>query len=252
MNRFVCEPNLPISCSALIYGEKYAGILEKSLNSLLIESILLPDNPDIDRRLSGHADLSVLHAGGERLFLAPYLKGSGFASQLQSQGAVLGFPVSAQASNYPWDAQLNCCVAGQRLICNPKIAAHDIVDYLTNIDNKSLLPVRQGYSRCAVCMVDGESIITSDRGIASAAEADGLQVLLIHEGHIRLDGYAYGFIGGATFKLASDKLAFTGQLDSHPDRDVITRFLAERGVEPVYLSREPIFDIGSAIPLFEN
>jgi len=252
MSRFVSEPNLPDSCSTLIYGKKYAGILEKSLDSLHIESVLLPDNPDIDRRLSGHADLSVLHAGGERLFLAPYLKGSAFASQLQSRGAALDFPAAQQEHVYPRDAQLNCCVVGKHVICNPKTAARDIVDYLTIADNKSLLPVRQGYSRCAVCVVDGGSVITSDRGIAAAARAEGLRVLLIQEGHIRLDGYAYGFIGGAAFKLASDKLAFTGSLDLHPDRDAIRCFLAERGVEPVYLSHEPLFDIGSAIPLFEN
>lgn len=252
MNCFVSEPNLPVSCSALIYGEKNAEILEETLNSLHIKSILLPDNPDIDKRLSGHADLSVLHTGGKRFFLAPFLKGSAFASRLQSRGAVLDFPVTQQEREYPGDAQFNCCVVGKRLICNPKTAASGIVDYLTNTAGKRLLPVRQGYSRCAVCIVDGESIITADRGIAKAAQADGLRVLMIHEGHIRLDGYAYGFIGGAAFKLSSDKLAFTGQLDSHPDRDTILRFLAERGVEPVYLSREPIFDIGSAIPLFEN
>lgn len=252
MSRFVSEPNLPVSCSVLIYGKKYAGILEESLNSLHIESILLPDNPDIDRRLSGHADLSVFHAGGERLFLAPYLKGSAFASRLECRGALLDFPVVQQGQVYPGDAQFNCCVVGQRLICNPKTAAGNIVDYLTSVDNKSLIPVRQGYSRCAVCIVNSESIITSDRGIAAAARADGQQVLLIQEGHIRLDGYAYGFIGGAAFKISSDKLAFTGSLDAHPDRDAILRFLAERGVEPVYLSREPLFDIGSAIPLFEN
>ena len=252
MSLFVSEPNLPVSCSSLIYGKKYAGILEKSLDSLHIESILLPDNPDIYEHLSGHADLSVLHAGGERLFLAPYLKGSAFASQLQSRGALLVFPVMRQECAYPGDAQFNCCVVGQRVICNPKTVAKSIVAYLKNSGMKNLIPVRQGYSRCAVCMVDSESIITADRGIAKAARADGLQVLLIQEGHIRLDGYAYGFIGGAAFKLSSDKLAFTGSLDSHPDRDAILRFLYARGVEPVYLSHEPVFDIGSAIPIFEN
>jgi hypothetical protein len=101
MSRFVSEPNLPVSCSVLIYGKKYAGILEKSLDSLHIESILLPDNPDIYEHLSGHADLSVLHAGGERLFLAPYLKGSAFASRLECRGALLDFPVVQQHVLWP-------------------------------------------------------------------------------------------------------------------------------------------------------
>ena len=72
MKRFTRVPNLPVNSSAVIYGEKYAGKLRKTLDNLHIESILLPDNPDIDPRLAGHTDLSVFHAGGERLFLAVF------------------------------------------------------------------------------------------------------------------------------------------------------------------------------------
>lgn len=252
MSPFISEPNLPQGCSSLIYGEKYARKLEVALDSQHIESILLPDNPDLDPRLSGHADLSVLHEGDEKLFLAPYLKGSAFADLLQARGALLQFPEARQSRDYPDDAQLNVCILGKHVICNPKTAAAGIVDYLTNGSNKRCVPVRQGYSRCAVCVVDSDSIITADRGISAAAEANGLHVLLIRPGYIRLDGYPYGFIGGASCKLASNKLAFTGILDAHPDREAILGFLSERGIEPVCLTREPAFDIGSAIPILEN
>lgn len=252
MKRFVASPNLPLNCSEIIYGGKYAGILKTALDSLHIGSILMPDNPHVDPRLAGHADLTVLHAGGEKLFLAPYLKGSAFAEDLKAQGAQLVFPRFQQNSSYPADVQFNVSLIGKYMIGNPKTAAAEFVDYLTNGAGRNVIPVRQGYSRCAVCIVDSESIITADRGIAAAASAGGLQVLLIHEGHVRLDGYAYGFIGGASFKLASDKLVFTGKLDLHPDRDGILTFLTERGIEPIYLTQEPIFDIGSAIPIIEN
>ena len=251
MSCFVRVPNLPNACSAVVYGEKYAEILEKSLESLHIKSILLPDNPDIDSRLSGHADLSILHAGGEKLFLAPYLEGSAFAERMRIQGAELRFPVQRQKRDYPEDAQLNICISGKHMICNPKTADADIVVKLTSSGAKSI-SVRQGYSRCSVCIIDVDSIITADRGIAIAAESNGMHVLLIRPGYIRLDGYPYGFIGGASCKLASDKLAFTGNLDAHPDREAILGFLSERGISPVYLSQEPAFDIGSMIPLFEN
>ncbi len=249
MSRFVSEPNLPDTCSSLIYGEKYVQKLRKALDSLHIESVFLPDNPDIDPRLSGHADLSILHAGGEKLFLAPYLEGSAFAAQLHKRGAQIIFPVSSQASAYPHDAQMNCCLVGNRVICNQKTASFEIVEYLTIEKRKHLILCRQGYSRCAVCVVDDSSIITADGGIAAAAQADGLQVLFIQPGFIRLDGFSYGFIGGASFKLAADRLAFTGNIDGHPDREAILGFLMERGIEPVFLSREPAFDIGSAVPI---
>ena len=231
MSCFVSVPNLPSSCSAVVYGEKYAGILEKSLESLHIRSILLPDNPDIDPRLSGHADLSMLHAGGEKLYLSPYLEGSAFAERMRILGAKLHFPEQRQSRTYPGDAQLNICISGKHVICNPKTADIKIAEKLTSSGAK-FMSVRQGYSRCAVCTV--------------------MHVLLIRPGYIRLEGYPYGFIGGASCKLASDKLAFTGSLDIHPDREAILGFLSERGISPVYLSQEPAFDIGSMIPLFEN
>lgn len=251
MSRFVSESNLPQVCSSLIYGEKYAQKLGKPLGSLHIESIFLPDNPYIYPRLSGHADLSVLHAGGEKFFLAPYLKGSAFAEKLQARGAKLCFPDLRQGRDYPQDAQLNMCILGKHVICNPKTADASIVDYLTNSGMK-LISTRQGYSRCVVCVVDADSIITEDRGIAAAAEANGLHVLLIKPGYVRLDGYPYGFIGGAAFKPAAGQLAFTGNIDAHPDREAILSFLSERGIEPVFLTRESAFDIGSAIPILEN
>lgn len=251
MSRFVNAPNLPNACTAVIYGEKYAKILKKALNSLHIESILFPDNPDIDPRLSSHTDLSLLHTGGNRLYLAPYLRHRMFAEELRERDMILRFPELRQCRDYPRDAQLNICITGKHVICNPKTAETSIVEYLTNCGAICIF-VRQGYSRCAVCMVDADSIITADRGIATAAESNGVHVLLIRSGYIRLDGYPYGFIGGASCKLASDKLAFTGNLDAHPDRKAILDFLAERGIEPVYLSREPAFDIGSMIPILEN
>ena len=251
MSRFVQEANLPHHCSAVLYGEKYAGNLEKPLKKLGISSILMPDNPDVDPRLSGHVDLSVLHTGGERGFLAPFLKGSSLADDLEAAGASLVFPDVRQTAVYPSDAMLNVCVFGKRAICNPKTAAREIVDSFTSRSDSQLAACRQGYSRCACCPVERDAVITADRGIAKAAAA-GLSALLISEGFVRLDGFPYGFIGGAAFKLADNKLAFTGRLDGHPDRDRILLFLAAHGIEAVFLTENELFDIGSAIPIFEE
>jgi hypothetical protein len=252
MRKFVFRPNLPESCAAVIYGEKYAGFLEKTLDNLHIESLLLPDNPAIDPRLAGHADLSLLHMNAENLCLAPYLKGSSFADTLQARGAEILYPEMHQGKVYPLDAQLNVCMVGKTAIFNDKITPKEIADFLINKCSHALALCRQGYCRCAACIVDERSIITADRGIALAAESVGLQVLLIRPGYIRLDGYTYGFLGGASFKIASDKLAFTGRLDKHPDCDKILAFLDERRIAPVYLTCEPLFDIGSAVPIIEQ
>ena len=213
---------------------------------------MLPGNPCVDARLSGHADLSLLHAGGETLFAAPYLRESRFARDMETLGVHLCFPEMCQTAEYPHDAALNLCVVGKRLFCHKKTVPASIVYYLTNDKCFTLIPIRQGYSRCACCVVREDAVITADRGIAASAKAAGVQVLLITPGFIRLDGFPYGFIGGASFKIASDRLAFTGTLDEHPDKAAILAFLKAHGVEPVFLTDEPVFDIGSAIPITEN
>ena len=113
-------------------------------------------------------------------------------------------------------------------------------------------PVRQGYAKCSMLVVDERSIITQDAGIARAARGIGLNVLEIMPGYVALDGFEYGFLGGAGFKPAAGIIAFTGTLDAHPDRLRILTFLAARGVSAVYLTGLPVFDIGSAIPITEQ
>jgi hypothetical protein len=100
--------------------------------------------------------------------------------------------------------------------------------------------------------VDEKSIITADRGIYHSVTSAGMDALLINPGHIVLKGFDYGFIGGAAFKISKHKLAFTGLLELHPDKDKILKFLADRKIEPIYLTKQPIFDIGSAIPIIEK
>ncbi len=252
MRSFVQNANFPRCCSGLIYGAKYEKILRDSLDSLHISSILLPDNPNIDRRLTGHADLSLLHAGGNRLIAAPYLKGSAFSHALENDGAELFFPSFAQKPRYPFDAQLNLCLLGSKMIASPKTVPPEIAEFLTNTASKQVIHCRQGYTRCVSCLPDEGSIITADRGVAEAAERVGISVLLIAEGGILLDGYACGFLGGASFKISADKMAFTGRLDRHPDRGRILDFLSARSIEAIFLTEDPVFDIGTAIPLYEK
>lgn len=251
MSAFVRLPGLPKAAKAILIGENYAEILQNSIEIRGISSIFVPNNPFVDPRLSGHADLSVFHTGGEKLYLAPYLKGTAFHKQLAELGAELVFPQIVQRPIYPQDAQLNVCAIGKNLISSPKIAAKEIVDFFTNKDAE-LIPVRQGYVNCTVCVVDEHSLITADRGIARAAENYGLEVLLISEGHIDLPGFACGFIGGASFRLSENTMAFTGVLDGHPDKEAILSFLHRHGLEADYLTDRLIFDIGGAIPIIEK
>lgn len=249
--KFVENPNLPISAGAVIMGEKYCNILQNGVETLGANVLPMPDNPYVDGRLSGHADLSVLHLGGNRLLLAPYLKESKFSQQLGNMGFDFKFADIEQSSPYPGDAQMNVCIIGDKVIYNPKTVPDAIVKYLAIGDGAVQVSSRQGYSHCSVCVVSGNAIITADEGICRSAEAHGIDVLKICPGYIDLPGFDYGFIGGASFKISDTKLAFTGKLDSHPDAKRIIEFAGLHNVDIVYITDKPAFDIGGAIPITE-
>jgi hypothetical protein len=94
--------------------------------------------------------------------------------------------------------------------------------------------------------VDDNALITSDNAIANAAEKLGISVLKISPGGIELEGFDYGFIGGASITL-NDAVAFTGAISNDCDRIRIEEFIAGRGKSTIYLTGCQAFDIGGAV-----
>lgn len=251
MHSFIETPHLPKSkVKHLIIGEKYRAVLENALLSRGIEPVWMPDNPFVDPRLSGHCDLSIVHAGGKRLFASEYLRHTDFTDRLSALGAELEFCGNAKSAEYPHDAGLNFCILSDKLICNRKTANAGIVNKLT-IERAGIIQTNQGYTKCSVCVIDAGHIISSDLGICKKCENLGIAVEFVSGAHIKLDGFGSGFIGGAAFKVAADKLAFTGAITDASVKADIEQFLNELGVSADYLTCEQTFDIGSAIPLTE-
>ena len=204
--------------SLILLGERYRPHLDAPLRELGLNPLYLPDNPMLDPRLAGHADLSLFPAG-ERIWLSPQLKGTEIHEMLHEFGYFVDFPNISVGILYPADAHLNLCAVGKHLFFSPKASAPEIVEFLTISEGYQPIPVKQAYLRCAMLPADEESIITADPGVAKAARAAELQVLQIEPGHVALEGFASGFLGGAGFLLPEQKLAvLTGRLDIHPDK----------------------------------
>lgn len=250
--RAVEIPNLPVDAEAVIIGEKYREKLLDGLKKAGIRALWMPANPYLDIRLNAHADLSLLYAGGGTMISAPFLKDGKFEEQIKREGLRVIHPDIIQSPEYPHDSQLNICITGKKAVLNTKTVPTSIVKYLTNDMGLSTVDSRQGYSRCSICLVSEHAMITADKGLYKTLIEAGYEVLLITPGYIELDGFPYGFIGGASFKISSGKLAFTGALDAHPDKNSILSFLRSHDVAPVFLTDEPLFDIGSAIPITEK
>lgn len=251
MSNFVRDANLPHKAKKLVIGVRYSDLLDKPLKELGIETLYCPINPYIDERISSHVDLSMLHAGGDTLFLAPNLAHSNFSETLMSAGFKTIFPDVKMTEDYPNDSFFNLCLLKNHFFYSPRASNDGIVDFLTSRSFKPIA-VKQGYCRCSVCIVDDNSIITSDSGIHSRALENGIDCLLISPGYISLDGFDYGFIGGASFKISDETICFTGTFDAHPDKFRILNFLSKKNIKPLFLTDKPLFDIGSAVPLTEK
>lgn len=252
MSRFVKKPNLPEGLvERLIIGKSYEPVLGAGLERLGIEAIWLESAPDLPKGIAPHADMSVLHLGGNSLLLASdffeYAPES--AEKLCSLGVELLSAQGRRGAKYPDDCGMNVCVIGDSVVLNEKTTDEAVKERLSGYRH---INVAQGYARCSVCVVDECSVITADRGIAREMKRAGFSVLEISPGYIALEGYDYGFIGGASMKLSENLLAFTGRLDKHPDCGRILDFLTGRGVTPCFLSDKPIFDTGGAVPLTER
>lgn len=111
----------------------------------------------------------------------------------------------------------------------------------------TLIHVNQGYTKCSCVVVDGHSLITSDDGIARTLQAyPDIHVLKIRPGFVRLPGFPYGFLGGASGRVGKTIL-FHGNLSAHPDAEAIRQFIGERGLKVMDFPQFPLRDIGSIL-----
>jgi hypothetical protein len=237
------KPNLPgKQVCGVVIGEDYTELLRLPLLGRGVETISCPGNAAVDPRLRSHCDLSVLHAFDKRLIVSSHVATETFLSALSRADARIEIVDEPEGNEYPQDASLCAALVGEK-------AFHRKPFSVLSGDPR-LINVKQGYAKCAVCPVTDNAAITSDAGLATAMRKAGIDVLQISPGNIALQGFAAGFIGGSTFKLSPELLAFTGRFDYHPDAGRIYDFLRKHGVNADILTDFPIFDIGSAV-IFE-
>ena len=149
------------------------------------------------------------------------------------------------SKGYPGEVIYNACSTGKYFIHNLKYTDEAL---LRASEELGLIPVnvRQGYARCSIIPVDGDSIITYDRGVAEACRKTGIDVLLVRPGYVSLEDYDTGFIGGTAGRIGQE-IVFNGDLSKHPDYEMIVAFIREKGLEPVYFTGHPLTDIGSVV-----
>lgn len=248
MRNYIETPNLPQnSVDTVIISGELSERCEYRLNEFGVSCIRTARNAALYDAVAYHADMVMYHAGGSKIICEPE-----FICAVYGLTPILNICSGNRLSDkYPYDIAYNAARVGNYLICNKRYTHQQIIKDCTD-KGITIINVKQGYAKCNVCIIDENSIITSDNGIALAAKSYGLDVLLTDDNDISLKGLNHGFFGGASGKIAPDKLAVNGNIKYHKNHKEIMKFANTRGIEIISLSDNMIEDIGSILPLYEK
>jgi len=240
-------PKNPVSLA--LVDIRYKARLEDDLKKRKISPIYVGPCPDLYPSISCHPDIQCHPLGGNKIVVAPNASQS-LKNQLIQHDFDILLGNTRLESNYPNNIAYNVARIGGFAFHNKKYTDPIIRESLRG-QGVELVHVNQGYAKCSVSIVDEYSMITSDKGIASAAKEVGLNVLTIEPGFIKLPGLDYGFIGGATGLLSQNQIGFVGNGSSYIDSRSIESYLEHRGKKALMLGKFPLSDVGSIIPLKE-
>lgn len=144
---------------------------------------------------------------------------------------------------YPETIKYNICKIGNYIICKYENISEELKRHF-KINDYKIINVKQGYTKCSTAIIDDKSIITSDKGIYLECK-DKLSVLLIESGHIVLENFDYGFIGGTCVSFGNI-VFFNGDISNHPDYVKIKKFIESKN-KIIEFMNYPLEDLGSFI-----
>ena len=245
--RFLINPNLPQNKVTTVFADVDNNALKSIFNKFAIKVVSATENKLLDAPISKHADILANYVG-KSTFLADInqVELCNFIEDYDGKSVL----IDNIQSPYPNDCLLNFADIGDYIICNKSILTEQIVKYLPK---KEIIDVKQGYSKCSVCICNHNTVITDDISIYNALlQYDNINSLLVEKGSVRINEYNYGFIGGCCGLIDKNLLLFNGDLSTHTDFDKIEKFLYDNNVKYIDIKGKPLTDIGSIIPITEK
>ncbi len=224
-----------------IIGECYYNEI-KELTDLGINCITVPQNEKLDKEISGHADILTFNCGNGTI-----LAESSVAGELHSK--LTGYNVISVGeitSPYPNDVGLNAFFDNRRLFCNAKYIKEELRSFCIE-NNIEIIHTNQGYTKCSICAISDNAVITEDDGLPSLLNIYQYDVLKITKGFVGLSDEHYGFIGGATAKISDNELYVSGDISAHPDFHKIKTFCQKYNISLIYNKNRTLTDFGGII-----
>lgn len=198
--------------------------------------VLLPPSKLLDAPVASHADM-LLHRLDDKLLVCEYYYNEN-KELFDGENVIL--TDEKHGKKYPEDIIFNAFVYKDMLVGKIEKLSKYIRKYYEPL---KYVNVRQGYAKCS-CIVTPDFCITADKNIFNRLHSFGC--VHVSEGGIELDGYNYGFLGGASF-YDDGKMFFFGDLHTHKDGKQIAKLLKNCGIEAFCLANGTLKDLGGAI-----
>jgi len=233
------KPNLPDIGTVLICDKKVPLFCDYK-NS--IETVSVPVLPESMRY---HLDLQICHVGEGTFLCAPEVY-EYYEEKLFPYGGRVICGDKRVGGTYGDDCAYNILVLGKYAFHNTKFTPETAKKYFEE-NGVTLVHVNQGYTKCATAPVRENAVITADPSIKNAMEILGIECLLIDWQGVELQGFSYGFFGGACGRISKNEFYISGSLKNHPSKDKIAGFLAKHNMNLLQAGDEVPFDFGSLI-----
>lgn len=203
-----------------------------------IKYIKTIDNPNLDRRISDHPDLSLFKLDKDTLIVDEsvydyYKKNLNGIKLIKGQMA---------ERKYPMDSIYNI-VRFQNFYIHNDHTEKNIEKFYKDKDIRHIF-VKQGYTRCSLIALNN-SLLTSDYGIYKTLK-DKLNIYLLKEEKIDLDGFDKGFLGGCFGFLDKKTVLFNGNIKKLASYDIIKNIVDKENLDLLYPDTN-LLDTGSLI-----
>ncbi|MFD3156114.1 DUF6873 family GME fold protein [Haloimpatiens sp. FM7330] len=229
----------------VIVDSRIDMIEKNSLLKLGYKVLYCPICSNLYDAVCGHPDM-LIHIIDNKNIMVHKDMDISFTNKLKLLGYNILYSNYSLQSKYPKDISLNA-VNLKHIFMHYIMHTDPIL--LQYMNNKKILNVNQGYTKCSTAIVSNSAIITSDSGIYNTLKNENIDMLLLPPGDIILPGLNYGFIGGTCGLLDKNTLAFYGDLNYYTYGKEVLHFLKKHNVKPVFLRKGPLVDRGSILRL---
>lgn len=230
-----------------IYHTEMPSFMIKKLKEevdLAIPTMILDQLPN---GIAAHPDIQIHPLDDHTLLCAPecfnyYASLLPPSIQLISGQSILG-------GTYPADCAYNAARVGNYILCNPKITDPCLLSFYQE-RKFQLIPIRQGYAKCNICVLNEKKILTEDVGIHKTIMENQYPIksILLPAGEIALKGYSYGFIGGSGGCIG-DKMFWFGSYIKCSYEKTIEKSTTRLGITNICLGNDRLEDFGGIILL---